>query len=126
MNLHERFEKEREERIKASPTLLEVLIKKLEKHNLKFEDIEAVVIDDQGKPKLLGKEEAKLVLSKGKLLNEHAADHPHNIPCFAYTRDRIFFIQFNDELAIYRIGSIPRNPTTTELPYHLPSQDLQD
>lgn len=129
----ERERKEREEERAASPSLYDALTENLKEHGSSWNDLEAVVIAEdltlmppsevvgvgdyyQGKTRIVSRDEAAEIFRKGKLLDEHATDSPDNLPFYAYTKDRIFFINFHDEFGDYWISSLPRNPNDKELP----------
>ena len=101
-------------------TLYEELEGALQKHALTYEDIEKITVKYKGKIQILERNEARRLLQRGKLLETHVANEPDNMPFFAYTKDRIFFISHGDEFPDYQINSIPRNPTNKEEPKHLP------
>jgi len=103
-------------------TLYEALEGELRKHSLTYTDIERVAVKHQGRTQLLKRGEAKNLLQQGRLLECHGTSEPDNIPFFAYTANRIFFISHGDEFPDYWIESIPRNPTDREEPTHLPRE----
>ena len=121
-DVRKEFEAEREERRKNSPTLYQTLEKELIEEGLSYDSIEAVTILDpkSQQPKILDKEQAREVFSNSKLINSHETDDPDNLPFYAYTKDRIFYMSVSDEMVRYWISSIPRNPTEEEDPEHLP------
>ena len=111
--------------VRTGPSMYHALIDELSEHNLSWDDIEAVAIAKDyrfsspggytGTTKIVDGNKARQILEKTGLRD--LGDPPRdNIPFYAFTKDRIFYLGFNDEVASYWIDSIPRNPTYKELP----------
>lgn len=117
-----RYLKEKEAKIATSPTIYKALEDKLIEEGLSYGDLEAITmldvkVDGSHGAKILDRIKAKEMLEKFKLVNDHYSQEDGcNLPFYAYTKDRIFYLDFNDEVSAYWIGSIPRNPTDKEAP----------
>ncbi|MFQ6010092.1 MAG: hypothetical protein ACE5J7_03175 [Candidatus Aenigmatarchaeota archaeon] len=109
------------------PTLNKALEEELKRYNLSWKDIEKVIAQHKGKTKVLSRKKAKNIFIKGKIVNseeklgkKERLDPNDNMPFYAYTKDRIFYIGISGELGECWVDSIPRNPSKREQPKYLP------
>ncbi len=102
-------------------TLYGVLEKSLNKHNLSWDDVEAIVIKN-GIVGIYDKDKGKEILEKVELHPDHymGVCYSDIDPLYVYTKNRIFYVNVSDEMGTHWIGSLPRNPTDKEEPHHLP------